>query len=124
MAQISVVVNGRSYAITCDDGQEEHVLRLTAEIDRRVADLVSGNGQVGQERLLLLVSLLLADELSEKFAQRGYGAPGQAASPSVLSPAADDTLGEELRTLAQRIEEMAHRLRPATPEGASGALPE
>jgi cell division protein ZapA len=116
MAQVSVVVNGRSYAITCDDGQEEHVLRLTAEIDRRFAELVSVNGQVGQERLLLLVSLLLADELADKARERGDGAAGEAA------PHIDDTLGEELRTLAQRIETMAHRLRPATPEAAAGAL--
>jgi cell division protein ZapA len=124
MAQISVVVNGRSYAVTCDDGQEEHVLRLTAEIDRRVAELVSANGQVGQERLLLLVSLLLADELSEKPAERGDGAAGEEAVPSASSAAPGDTLGEELHTLAQRIETMAHRLRPATPDAVAGALRE
>jgi cell division protein ZapA len=123
MAQISIVVNGRSYAITCDDGQEEHVLRLAADIDRRVAQLIAGNGQVGQERLLLLVSLLLADELSEKAAGGGDGA-GSEALPSDPGQAADDSLGEELRTLAQRIETMADRLRPATVVGAAGTLPD
>lgn len=107
MAQISVVVHGKSYAITCDDGQEEHVLRLTADIDRRVEQLVSDNGQVGQERLLLLVSLLLADELSEKVRESGDN-PAREAPPGAV----DNTLGNELHTLAQRIETMAHRLGP------------
>ena len=119
MAQISVVVHGKSYAITCGDGQEEHVLRLTADIDRRVDQLVSDNGQVGQERLLLLVSLLLADELSEK-AREGGDNPAGKVSPG----AADKALGEELHTLAQRIETMADRLRPGDPGAAESAAPD
>lgn len=111
MARISVVVNGRSYAVTCDDGKEEHVLQLAAEIDRRVAQLVAGIGQVGQERLLLLASLLLADELRDKPRQR----PEAAADEPALA-AAEDVMGEELRTLARRIETMAQRLQPPPPE--------
>ena len=118
MAQISVVVNGRSYAITCDDGQEEHVLRLAAEVDRRVGELVAGIGQVGQERLLLLVSLLLADDLAEKPRDR---TDGETAEPARV--VGDDALGDELRTLARRIETMAHRLQPAAPETASATPP-
>lgn len=109
MARISVVVNGRSYAVTCDDGKEEHVLQLAAEIDRRVGQLVAGIGQVGQERLLLLASLLLADELRDKPRQR----PDAVADDPTF--AAEDVIGEELRTLARRIETVAQRLQPPPP---------
>jgi cell division protein ZapA len=111
VARISVVVNGRSYAVTCDDGEEQHVLQLAAEVDRRVGQLVAGIGQVGQERLLLLASLLLTDELTDKPRHR---TDGVADEPT--SVAADDVVGEELRTLARRIETMAQRLQSAPPE--------
>ena len=115
MAQVSVSVNGRRYEISCDDGQEAHVFRLAEEIDRRVGGLVASVGQVGDARLLLLASLLLADEVEEMRSEltrlRAGAAPGGGAE-SEAAGAADvtDVLGEELRGLAERIESMAERL--------------
>ena len=37
MSQITVTVNNRSYAITCEPGQERHVEQLVGALDRRVA---------------------------------------------------------------------------------------
>lgn len=116
MAQVSVVVNGRSYAVTCDDGQEQHLLRLAADVEHRVGKLVATIGQVGQERLLLLVSLLLADEVAEKL-DGGSAAPASEPAPSA---AGDQALGDELRTLARRIETMAHRLQQNPAEPGAG----
>lgn len=65
MAQVAVTINGRGYQIACDDGQEEHLRTLAASIDRRVGELVAAMGQVGDNRLLVMASLLVADELSE-----------------------------------------------------------
>ena len=63
MGQVNVTVNGRSYTLGCDDGEEEHVLRLSKYIDTRLAELIAHVGQVGEARLLLMVSLVLSDEL-------------------------------------------------------------
>ena len=115
MAQVAVMVNGRRYEISCDDGQEVHVVRLAEQIDRRVAQLVAAVGQVGDARLLLLASLLLADEIADMRTElarlrEGVGAvPGgdmQSGAPAETAGA----LGEELRGLAERIELMAERL--------------
>ena len=40
MAQLSVTIHGRNYPIVCDDGQEEHVTRLAAYIDKRATEIV------------------------------------------------------------------------------------
>jgi cell division protein ZapA len=63
MAQVVVTVNGRAYTLGCDDGEEEHVLHLGKYIDTRLAELIAHVGQVGEARLLLMVSLVLSDEL-------------------------------------------------------------
>jgi cell division protein ZapA len=115
MAQVTATVNGRRYEISCDDGQEFHVFRLAEEIDRRVGQLVASVGQVGDARLLLLASLLLADETEEMRTElarlrAGAGAaPGGGGESEVPADAAG-ALGEELRGLAERIEAMAERL--------------
>ena len=108
---ISIVVNGRRYAVACDEGQQEQLQRLAAELDARVARLAGGLGQVGQERLLLLVGLLLADELAEARRDR---ASREAGEPPANG---DEELGVELRALARRIETVTHHLQPAaTPD--------
>ena len=65
MAQVSVTINGRGYDISCDDGQETHLFHLAEEVDRRVASLVASVGQIGDARLFLLASLLLADQIED-----------------------------------------------------------
>jgi len=65
MGQVSVPVNGRSYAITCDDGQEPRIRRLAQYVDAKVGEFVASVGQIGEARLLLLAALVIADELSD-----------------------------------------------------------
>ena len=65
MAVVDVMVNGRPYPVACDDGQEDHLIDLAHYIDKRVAGLAKTMGQVGDARLILMASLLVADELLE-----------------------------------------------------------
>jgi cell division protein ZapA len=65
MAVVDVVVNGRTYQVACDDGQEDHLVDLAGYVDKRVAELAKTMGQVGDARLILMAALLVADELSE-----------------------------------------------------------
>ena len=80
MGQVTVTINGRNYEIACDDDQESQLVRLAAFIDKKVAALVSSVGQVGDTRLLVMASLLLADEVSEAYDEvantRAGGAKG------------------------------------------------
>jgi cell division protein ZapA len=67
MAQVSVRINGRHYQVACEDGQEAHLQKLAAYIDERVGELVRDVGQVGDARLLVMSSLLIADELADAY---------------------------------------------------------
>ncbi|MCU0837368.1 MAG: cell division protein ZapA [Rhodospirillales bacterium] len=116
MGQVAVTVNGRRFDITCDDGQEQHVQALAADIDHRVATLVESLGALGDTRLLLLAALLIADDLEQarsevdawrqRIDQDGRLAPGAA---TLFDTPIDATLTE----LALRIEAVAARLRDA-----------
>ena len=65
MAVVDLTVNGRVFQVACDDGQEDHLIGLASQIDKRVQSLASTMGQVGDARLILMAGLLVADELSE-----------------------------------------------------------
>ena len=69
-----------------------------------MAELVSAVGQVGDARLLVMASLLIADELSETYAalKEGQGAASVEAHEA-----------ETANRLAERIERIAARLSPA-----------
>ena len=63
MAQVDVSVNGQSYRIACEDGQEDRLVDLAAMVDEKVVGLVNQIGQVGSNRLLVMAALIIADEL-------------------------------------------------------------
>ncbi|MDX2102387.1 MAG: cell division protein ZapA [Alphaproteobacteria bacterium] len=65
MPTVTVTVNGRSYPVTCDAGQEPLVEASAAELDRRVQMFVKAYGQPGEGQLLVLAGLMLAAELTE-----------------------------------------------------------
>lgn len=65
MSTVTVEVNGRAYAVGCEDGQEAHVDSLAREFDRQVREVAQAVGQVGEVRLMLMAALMTADELAD-----------------------------------------------------------
>jgi len=65
MSEVNVTINGRQYRMACENGQEEHLLKLSADLDQRIAQLRASFGEVGDTRLTVMAALTVADELSE-----------------------------------------------------------
>ncbi len=65
MAAVNVRVNGRDYAVGCEDGQEAHVEALARQFDTQVQEVGAAVGAVGEVRLFLMAALLGADELAD-----------------------------------------------------------
>lgn len=106
MAQVEVTINGRSYTIACDDGQESHLTKLAAYLDSRVAELAGATGQLGDARMLVMTGLLLADELSEAQAAR----PEEAEAGTSVD---DAETASAIESLAIRLEAIADKLSDA-----------
>jgi len=115
MAQVTVLVNGRNYTLACEDGEEEHLTALANFIDSRVAELGRSVGQVGDARLMLMASLIVADELAvanervEELEQELEKAAQEKQAVTAAS-AGEDAFAEILESAAQRIEDIAARL--------------
>lgn len=65
MGEVSVKIHGRDYHIGCQDGQEEHLIKLAAFLDGKVNDLVESVGNIGDMPLLAMAGILVADELAD-----------------------------------------------------------
>lgn len=63
MGQVAITVNGRSYRFDCGDGEEPRLKELADYVKSRMDALTREHGNVGEERLLLMAALTIADEL-------------------------------------------------------------
>jgi len=114
VAQVTLKINDRSYEMTCDDGQEEHLHKLAGHVDERMRELAGSVGQVGEARLLIMASLLLADELYDAYRQI-HLLDSAAADAEIADAETDGELAPEVAAVAltrcaERIEAMAARL--------------
>ena len=111
MGQVTVTINGRKYPIACDDGQEEHVARLAAYLDKRAVELGDQVGAVSEGRLLVMTSLLVADELSEAYdeverlQEEARGADARAREKAEAD--IEERFADTVENLAERIERIA-----------------
>lgn len=65
MAEVTLDVGGRSYAVTCRGGEEEQLRRLATVVDAKVRQVRASIGGVNEARQLLLAALLLAEDLGD-----------------------------------------------------------
>ncbi|MFP4519985.1 MAG: cell division protein ZapA, partial [Oceanicaulis sp.] len=63
--KVTISLNGRAFTIGCEEGQQAYLRELAGHLDGHVRDLADKVGQIGDVRLLLMASLIVADEMRE-----------------------------------------------------------
>tara|TARA_B100000886_G_C20387932_1_gene476937 strand:- start:681 stop:1127 length:447 start_codon:yes stop_codon:yes gene_type:complete len=75
MANVNVKFNNKDYLLSCDDGQEESLKKLTKFLDNKYSELKDKLGNIGENKLLLITTIQLIDEyfdLKQKVTQQKY----------------------------------------------------
>jgi cell division protein ZapA len=111
LAPVTVKINGFTYTVGCEDGQEAHLQAMAAQVDSRIDSIKALGGNSGEIRLLLLAGLLLADEIHDIRIEMDTlrTAAGQPPRPAG-KPEADAEMGKRLGKLAVRAEQIAATL--------------
>jgi cell division protein ZapA len=65
MPHVNVSINGRQYRMACEAGQEDRLLSLADNLERRVGALRGKFGEIGDSRLTVMAALMIADELAD-----------------------------------------------------------
>ena len=108
MPLVNVLLNGRAYTVSCDEGEQDHIRDLGQFLDKRVRELTSSVGQVGDARLLLMAGLTIADELSESLSRVTERDKEITALRGEAPPS--DQLADILENAAARLEDLATKV--------------
>jgi cell division protein ZapA len=105
MAQVSVTIDGRKYRLACNEGEEARLESLAGMIDEKIGEMRAAFGEIGDQRLVIMAALTIADNLGE--------ARDQAAAERKRSEEAEEraqAIASSLEALGSRLEALAARL--------------
>ena len=109
MAQISVEINGRSYRMACDDGEEEHLLSLGQRFDAYIGRLRELFGEIGDQRLTVMAGITVIDEMTD-LERRVSELEAEIATLRETEAGANDRDSASQAVIAQTIEAAAGRI--------------
>lgn len=116
MAQVTVTIGGRVYRLACNEGEQPHLESLAGAFDAKINEIRAAFGEIGDQRLIVMAALTIADELSE--ARRVIARLEKQAAESADADSAARRDDDQLAAaLAQALGEAAHRI-----ERLAGAL--
>lgn len=109
MGQVSVTLNGRTYRLECGEGEEAHLIELAEYLGTHVEVVKRKFGQVGDDRLILMASLHVMDELWDLKRQMQDMKAAMAEARRDRS-VADESAKSRASDLAARVSAVADRL--------------
>ena len=118
MAQLAVTIAGRIYRVACDEGEEARLGDLAQLVDAKISALRQRFGEIGDQRLIIMAAITLADDWSEAD-ERVRELEAELARLKALTPAAPDwteRVAVSLGEAALRIEQVAQELNDSSRE--------
>jgi cell division protein ZapA len=116
LAQVTVTIDGKTYRMACDEGQEEHLIDLAQRFDRYVGHLKDSFGEIGDQRLTVMAGIMVMDEFVElqkrvKGLETEIGTLRKTRDEALTKADKNDAaLTGALTGLAERMEALAGRL--------------
>ena len=125
MAQVNATIAGRQFRLACEDGQEDHLLKLAKDIDARIDELRGKFGEIGDTRLTVMAALTVADELSEtarklrRLEEETSALQDARVVASDRAKAASDAVVGAFNSAAERIEGITRKLNATLGNGVA-----
>jgi cell division protein ZapA len=115
MPRVDIMLNGRSYLIGCEDGQEARLRHLASYLEGQVRAVAARAPLAGEGQTLAMAALLVTDQLFDLKSE--YDALAAASReqqhPAGMSPEDEEVVVAAVDHLAKRIEDIAARLERA-----------
>lgn len=111
MGEVNVTISGRNYGISCQDGQEQRVRDLGSYVASRLADISKAGAANNETHLLVLTSLMLADEVFD--IKENGGEVAQNVQNTEANENDEAEVVEAIDQLASRIDLIAQKIQNA-----------
>jgi cell division protein ZapA len=120
MPQITVTINGRSFRMACDEGEEERLMALAKRFDGCIDTLRGSFGEIGDLRLTVMAGIMVTDELVE-MERRIKALEDEVSGLRETRRAVVETAERDQQSLAEGLELAAKRIN-ALAEGLNKSL--
>ena len=123
MPQLAVTIGGRSYRLSCEPGQEARLEGLAKAIDEKIEEMRKSFGEIGDQRLVVMAALSVADEAAEAQARlaeletQNVELRREAANQRTAMTRQTEAANAALGAMAGRVEALAKAI-----EGEGGDL--
>ena len=114
---MSLNINGKQYALGCDDGEEERLHHLGSLLNDKVTLLANQFGQIGDLRLMVMAGITMLDEMEDLKADRDASISEatraiekESQSALELAQATEGKAVSDLNSAADAIEKLLGRL--------------
>lgn len=65
MAAVVVTIAGRTYRLSCDDGEEPRLEQLARYVESKILAMKDGFKDIGEQRIVVMAALAIADEAAD-----------------------------------------------------------
>ncbi len=112
------MIGGRAYRVACDEGEEVRLGDLAQLVDAKISALRQRFGEIGDQRLIIMAAITLADERAEASTRVRELEAELARLSASSTPAPDWTeqVAALLAEAARRIEHVAQDLKDSSRE--------
>ncbi len=126
MSQVNVAINGKTYRMACDDGQEQHLAGLADRLNHSIEQLRDRFGEIGDQRLTVMAAITFADQFAEaserlkRIEAEIAALQRQRADIVDRQTATEAGIAEAINAIAERIEHLASRVSGANGTDQAG----
>lgn len=122
MAAVIVSIAGRTYRMSCEDGEEPRLEQLARYVEGKIASMRDGFGEIGEQRVIVMAALAIADEATDARSKAEAMELGLAALRAELDAARKSRAALEER-MATALEDAATRLERLSADLSAPAAP-
>jgi cell division protein ZapA len=69
MGAVVVVIAGRTYRMSCEDGEEQRLEELARYVEGKIESMRENFGEIGEQRIIVMAALAMADETTDACAK-------------------------------------------------------
>jgi len=126
MATVMVTIDGRTYRMACEQGQESYLIELARRFDLYISHLKSSFGEIGDHRLSVMAGIMVLDEMGTletrlaTLEKENQALVQEKETITQKTEQREQSLARVIEDMAKRIERLGQRLNvkasPLSPE--------
>jgi len=121
MAAVMVNIAGRSYRLSCDDGEEPRLLQLARYVEDKILSMQDSFKEIGEQRIVVMAALAIADESTdsrgkvETLTQEAAALRAELETAQKTIAALEERASQAVEDAARRLEQLSADLQKQAP---------